>query len=317
MLQQTQVATVIPYYHRFLDRFPDVYALADAPEERVLAAWSGLGYYRRARALHSAARTVVERHAGRVPDDPDELQALPGVGRYTAGAIASVAYGRPEAVVDGNVRRVLSRVLASTGEDEPALWAAAQRLVPGSSPGDLNQALMELGALVCTPRAPRCAECPVRSECGALASGDPEAFPRPRPTRPTESVRVAVALIRRNGRVLLERPGNRSPLRGTWDLPATEVPEGVAAPSRLEREMQRRHGLILRAGPATVTARHGILHRRLTLEMFTCRAIRGRTSNREDLRWIHGDDLAEAAVSGATHKLLPALSERQRIEGKG
>ncbi len=118
MLQQTQVATVIPFYERFLERFPDVYVLADTPEERVLAAWSGLGYYRRARALRAAARVVVEHHGGRVPDDPDELRALPGVGRYTAGAIASVAYGRHEPVVDGNVRRVLSRLLASPGDDE-------------------------------------------------------------------------------------------------------------------------------------------------------------------------------------------------------
>ena len=166
MLQQTRVETVLPYYARFLERFPDASRLADATEDDVLASWSGLGYYRRARALHQGARVVMERHDGKLPRDPADLRRLPGVGRYTAGAIASVAFGLPEPILDGNVRRVLARIFAVDGvrlgpaAEERELWGLAASLVQGSAPGDLNQALMELGALICTPRAPACPACP-------------------------------------------------------------------------------------------------------------------------------------------------------------
>jgi len=312
MLQQTQVATVVPYYLRFVERFPDVRALADCGTERVLAAWSGLGYYRRARALHAAARVVVERHGGRVPDDPVALRALPGIGRYTAGAIASVAYGREEPVLDGNVRRLLSRFSATTGEHERELWDVSRELVRGASPGDLNQALMELGALVCTPRRPHCPACPLRSGCAALASGEPETFPRPRPARSPVKVRVAVAVVRRADRVLLERPLDRSPLRGEWDLPAVEIADAADPRVELPAAMRRRHGLTLEVGRASRTARHAILHRRLTLQAYECSVARGGAARRDDLRWIRAESLDEAAVSGATRKLLDPRSGRGR-----
>jgi len=304
MLQQTQVATVLPYYRRFLERFPSVQDLAAASEEAVLSIWSGLGYYRRARALHAAAREILDRYDGRVPEDASELRSLPGVGRYTAGAIASMAFGREEPVLDGNVRRVLCRVRGLSGRNEAELWEIALALVRGDGPGDLNQALMELGARVCTPRSPGCAHCPVRTWCMAAASGNPEAHPAPRPSRRAEKVRVAVALTRRGGRILLERPRRDSPLRGTWDLPAVEVPSTADPRAHIETELGRRHGLTIAAGPRTATASHGILHRRLTLELFECRLVRGRPSEREDLRWIRPTDLMETAVSGATRKLL-------------
>ena len=304
MLQQTQVNAVLPYYRRFLQRFPNVRALAKAPEETVLSVWSGLGYYRRARALHRAAREVVDRYGGRVPADPETLRSLPGIGRYTAGAIASIAHGREEPVVDGNVRRVLSRLVGSAGNDEAELWGVATDLVRGSAPGDLNQALMELGALVCTPRSPECEGCPLRSGCAAYAAGSPEAFPERVKARPTERVRVAVAVVRRNGRVLLERPSRPSPLRGEWDLPALEIAVQADPRAAVAEAMSERHGIEVAVGDRLREASHGILHRRLRLEAYACRLLRGSTGNRRDLRWTRPADLSEVPVSGATTKLL-------------
>jgi A/G-specific adenine glycosylase len=185
MLQQTRVDTVVPYHQRFLARFPTVEALAGAPEAEVLAAWSGLGYYRRARLLHQGARAVVERHGARVPDTFERLRALPGVGDYTAGAIGSIAYGLPVPVVDGNVERVLTRVHALRGDPRASplkgvLRALAARYAEHPEPGEVNQALMELGALVCAPSAPRCLLCPVKALCGALSEGEPERYPEKR-----------------------------------------------------------------------------------------------------------------------------------------
>lgn len=189
MLQQTRVETVIPYYTRFLERFPTPRALADAPLESVLAAWAGLGYYRRARLLHAGARAVVAQHGGVLPGDVKALRALPGVGDYTAGAIASIAFGLPEPVVDGNVERVIARLFALRGDPRRAptrarLWALARRFADCDRPGDVNQALMDLGATVCLPVHPRCLLCPVRRFCAAHAQGDPERYPERRPRIP-------------------------------------------------------------------------------------------------------------------------------------
>jgi A/G-specific adenine glycosylase len=307
MLQQTQVATVLPYYRRFMTRFPDPARLAAASEEEVLALWSGLGYYRRARSLQAAARQVVECHAGRLPADPCELRRLPGIGRYTAGAIASIAFDLCEPVLDGNVRRVLTRIIADDPE-ERRLWEIAAQLADGPDPGDLNQALMELGALICTPRDPSCDACPLSRHCRAGASGRPEAYPARRNAgRATEQVRVAVAVVRRADQVLLERPPSGSPLRGAWDLPALATPPGATAASTLCRALRRRYGLEISAGEPAGRVSHGIMHRRLRLEVVPCRLRRGRVAGRRELRWVELSALDQAAVSGATHKALSLL----------
>ena len=310
MLQQTQVATVVPYYERFTERFPDVEALARASEDEVLSLWSGLGYYRRARALHAAAKQVVTRHAGRVPDDASVLRQLPGIGRYTAGAIASIAFDQPEPVLDGNVRRVLARILAIDGEKtglgamDRELWEVATVLVRGPRPGDLNQALMELGALVCTPRKPACEACPVAARCRARATGDPEAYPTARTRKPTVQVRVAVALVSRGRRVLLERPEASGPFRGRWDLPAVEVAASEGGSEALRRAVGVRHGLEICPGERTAVASHGIMHRRLRLEIHPCSLRKGRVAANTLLRWVDPRRLSEVPVSGATRKVI-------------
>ncbi len=310
MLQQTQVATVLPYYETFLRRFPNVETLAAAAEDEVLAQWTGLGYYRRARALHRAARELARTHGGKLPADAAMLRALPGVGRYTAGAIASIAFDRPEPVLDGNVRRVLARWFGVDGAElgkaaeERRLWDLADELVRGPSPGDLNQALMELGATICHPREPRCTACPVRKACQARAHDRIESLPASTPRRKSISVRVGVAVIRRGDRVLLERPDKTNPLRGRWDLPAVELERGGFAGEALTRHLGERHRVHVALGACLGRATHGILHRRLKLEVHAGTLRRGRTTGSELLSWVALDRLDEHPVSGATRKVL-------------
>ncbi len=318
MLQQTQVATVLPYYRRFLRRLPDLQSLARASEEEVLALWSGLGYYRRARLLRQAAQALVEAHGGRLPRDPELLAALPGVGRYTAGAIASMAFGVPVPAVDGNVRRVLARLCGQRRPREASLWALAARLVAGPRPGELNQALMELGATVCTPRSPSCNACPVRGACRARARGAPERYPRklrrPRP----QSLRVAVAWIERDGRVLLERTGTGSPLRGMWDLPAVALTDTDPAQQTLAAVLARRCGLRVRPLALLTHVAHTVTARRMRLEVYLCALEAPRPSSAGSLRWVRAEALDDHAVSGATRKILrraPAPARYARSQG--
>jgi A/G-specific adenine glycosylase len=277
MLQQTRVDTVVGYFERFMARFPNVNVLAEAPLGEVLSLWSGLGYYRRARELHVAAREVTERYGGHLPATAKELRALRGIGRYTAGAIASIAYGKREPLVDGNVARVLARLFAveedvkSTG-GQRALWALATRLVPSEHPGRFNQALMELGAIVCTPRAPRCEVCPVAAHCGARALGRQGELPKV--ARKKRPVRVAMlaAVVSTTGaktrRVLLARRARDGLFGGLWEPPMVETPslgDGLLGLRALGI------GLELRAA-GSVT--HVLSHRELVVSVMTGTASR-------------------------------------------
>lgn len=315
MLQQTTVAAVIPYWERFLERFPDTASLAAGREEDVLALWSGLGYYQRARALRRGAIAVMEHHGGRVPEDADALLGLPGVGRYTAGAIASLAFGRETPVVDGNVKRVFSRLFALRGGDNAASerthWAIAETLVRGATPGDLNQALMELGATVCTPRAPRCDNCPVKTWCGALALGRPTAFPSRKKGGPVRVLPVAIAWIENRGRVLLERRHPDGPLRGAWDLPAAVVSPGETSGRVIASASSKRHGLRLCSGQVLLRARHSILSNRLVIDVIEATAATA-CPRRAALRWVSLDRLDEVAISGATKKIARAIAAQKR-----
>jgi len=271
MLQQTQVATALPYYRAFLARFPTLASLAAAREPHVLAAWSGLGYYRRARHLHAAARQVVSDHDGRIPDNPQAFARLPGVGRYTTGAVLSIGFDRPLPALDGNVARVLSRVYAlrATVRDPRGarrLWSLAGTLVPMRRPGDWNQSLMELGATVCLPRTPTCAKCPIAKWCAARIKGKVEAFPPVPIRKPTERVRRAVVLIDRERRTLMAR--RRGPLlEGLWEPPGVELPGTATARARLGRAL-RELGVQVRLEPTRRSLRHVITHRRIEVEVW-------------------------------------------------
>ncbi len=303
MLQQTRVATARPYYDAFLRRFPTLAALARARPADVLAAWAGLGYYRRARHLHEAARAVVREHGGRVPGDATAFGALPGVGRYTTAAVLSICFDRPLAVLDGNVARVLSRLDAAPAAiRDPRgarwLWARAQSLVPMRRPGDWNQAMMELGATVCTPRSPRCAVCPLRRHCRARALGRVAEFPPPVRRRATETVRRAVALIERRGRVLMERREGAL-LAGLWEPPGVELANGAPAAPALRAALARR-GLRARLAATGDLLRHTITHRAISVEVWRGAPL-GATPRSARLRWV---DPARPAVP------LTALARR-------
>lgn len=250
MLQQTQVDTVRPYFERWLERFPTLQALAEAPTDDLLAAWSGLGYYRRAHNMQKCAQAVVQQHGGQLPADHAALLALPGIGRYTAGAIASIAFGLPHPVVDGNVARVFARLFALEGEPStPAmqrtLWAIAERLLDRDAPGDFNQALMELGSQVCRPRNPACADCPLQLHCAAFASGRQSELPTPK-RRAARHREIAAALLVRLEPAAASAPprylvARRSAdlLEGLWSLPTVTLAraEGRERTPELDREL--------------------------------------------------------------------------------
>lgn len=315
MLQQTRIEVVRGYYARFLARFPTVRALAAAPEAEVLRLWAGLGYYSRARNLHRTARLVVDRHGGVFPATLEELRRLPGIGRYTAGAIVSICFGVPAPVVDGNVARVLSRLTCLEGDPrEPAvaarLWSLAESLLPRRRPGDFNQALMELGETVCTPRAPECPACPLRTRCGAHVAGRVDELPTPRrpPVRP--EVAAVCGAIRRGGRVLLARRVPSGLLGGLWELPGAEVAAAAVAPAALEGALARRVGLEVRVGERLGSVRHVFTHRVLTLTVFACAAPRGRLRAQDGYdaaAWVEPADDSRALSSLARKALGLAL----------
>ena len=312
MLQQTTVKTVLPYYEAFLRRFPDVAALAAASEEEVVAAWSGLGYYHRARNLRRGARHVVEHHAGRFPKTLEAALAVPGVGLYTASAILSIASGVPLPVVDGNVRRVLARLRALRGprwrRDGP-YYNLAEEILDPDSPGEWNQALMEIGAVLCTPRRPACPACPVRSACRSHALGLQDRIPEPRQRRAPVDVTVAAALLERDGRVLLVRRAEGRLLGRMWEVPQTSLE--ARGLSDLARELSVRHDLAVVPGALVARARHTITFRRIRVEAYRARLRRQPPADPERYRWVTLAELASMPVSSMTRKILRGFSSPQ------
>ncbi len=294
MLQQTRVETVIPYYRRWLRRFPSVRALAAATERQVLQLWEGLGYYSRARNLHRAARVVAAEHRGRLPRTLEGLRALPGIGRYTAAAIASICFDADTAVLDGNVKRVLARVFdfreeVQSPRGEKKLWELAQNLAPAGRAGDYNQAIMDLGALVCTPRAPACGECPLRSACRARALGLELERPVRRPARAVPHEVLAVGVVKRDDCVLLTQRPAVGLLGGLWAFPAT----GGQA---LARTLREDYGISVRVGAQVQTVKHAFTHRRWTLNVFACHWVRGALAGGQ-ARWVRLSQLGRYPMS--------------------
>ena len=300
MLQQTRVETVVPYYERFLARFPDAATLACADEDEVLSMWSGLGYYRRARLLHRGAKTVVAEHGGRMPEDAAARAALPGIGRYTAGAIGSIAFDLPEPIVDGNVARVLTRLHAietPLGErrTEARLWDEATHLARGPRPGALNQALMELGATVCTPVSPRCEACPVRLACRARDTNRTSALPFPRVKRAPRPVTMTAVIAGPAGdaRVWLVRSAGGL-FGGLFGLPTAEGDDARGALAA--------HGLSGRVGRPLGVVEHVLTHRRLTVHVVAATTRTARATKARRLAAL--DALPDVGIATLTRKIL-------------
>jgi A/G-specific adenine glycosylase len=314
MLQQTRVETVKAYYERFLERFPDLPSLAEASEEEVLEVWSGLGYYRRARMLHAGARHVLERHGGEFPAEEREALAIPGVGRYTAGAVRSIALGVRAPVLDGNVTRVLARVFGIRGEVSRAavakrLWELAEAVVAEGAPAVVNQAQMELGALVCTPARPRCGACPLAASCIAHREGLVEVLPELPEKRATVDVTRTVLLVRRGGSVLLRRRREEELLPGLWDLPGAFT--GIGG-DRSAGTAEAEASLPIPVEPGAVLGkiRHAITYRRIVLEVREARPVERRRRrppagpDGAEFLWCPAPQALERALSSPARRIL-------------
>jgi A/G-specific adenine glycosylase len=328
MLQQTQVATVIAYYERFVRRFPSLRALAAAREEEVLAAWSGLGYYRRARNLHAAAREIVARHSGILPADPQALRALPGIGSYTAGAVASIGFDRPEPALDGNAERVLTRLLALRGDVASArvrrrLEEVARALLSCGKPSEITQALMELGALLCSPASPRCARCPLRGACRARAAGIQEQLPQSKPSRPAVRRQSAVAIVRSGGAYLMVRRSEPGLMQGLWEFPGDFLGSKESATAGLRRVGRERLGRALEAEREIARLTQTITYRRIRVSARAAQLSEpapGGWQLPRNARWLTPARAQRLPHGSLTARLLallePAPSRRRGLPGR-
>ncbi len=321
ILQQTRVDQGTPYYLRLLNAFPTVYALAQASEDSVLKQWEGLGYYTRARNLHKSARLIVEEYNGHLPEKAELLQLLPGIGKYTAGAIASIAFSEPVPVVDGNVKRVLARLFdidkcIDEGEGEQEVWTQAALLVPAHAPGDFNQSMMELGARLCVPKQPRCPECPVAAHCVALKRGVVDKRPVKRPRKKPAQAEIVVAAIERNGAYLLGKRPNEGMLAGLWEFPGGPVQPGESHQEALVRECRAETGLTLKVGGLMGSVNHAYTHLKVTITAYRCVVEKGRARAHKhvELAWVPPDAFCHYAFPKAYHVLLSLCGDPQGLQ---
>ena len=324
MLQQTQVDTVIPYFERFVRAFPDISSLAAADQQAVLKLWEGLGYYSRARHLHKAARLLVARHGGELPEDVEALSRLPGFGPYTTAAVGSIAFGHPLPVVDGNVLRVFCRFWGiETDVRQPRLRKELQaRLAPfiaAAPPSAFNQAIMEVGALVCRPRAPRCDACPLRGDCVASHTGRTAELPVRSPRGPLPHHHIAVGVVWKHGTFLLARRRQNQMLGGLWVFPGGRQKPDETPPQTLRRQIPAETGLCVRVGHPYCRVEHGYTHFRITLTAYRCEWRSGEPEARasDEVRWVRLPDIGAYPLPRASHKVLGAVRDYERMQGNG
>jgi A/G-specific adenine glycosylase len=309
MLQQTQVATVIPYYQRFLKSFPTIRHLAKANLSKVLKVWEGLGYYSRARNLHRASQIVLNHFHGLIPDTLKDLLSLPGIGRSTAGAILSFAYNREEPILDGNVKRVLSRLFADSGHPvrekaEGLLWKISESLIPKGRSNPFNQALMDLGSMLCTPKDPQCSFCPLQKLCRGFLSGKPERYPL-RTIKKIIPHRVAVsAVIQKDGKVLLHQRPLKGLLGGLWEFPNWKIEEKRRLRLRLRNCIEKEMGMNVKVKESIGVFQQAYSHFKLTLHVYHCQAIGGNGNG----RWIPLKNLASLPMSRIHRRIANVLS---------
>ena len=318
MLQQTQVDTVIPYFYRWMDRFPDVQSLAAADEQEVLSCWEGLGYYSRARNLHRSAKLLVEEYQGELPQAVQELEKLPGIGPYTAAAIASIAFDQDAAAVDGNIRRVLSRVFdvqvpARSPEGEKRLWSLAAEHLPSGEASAYNQALMDLGALICTSQNPACENCPIAGFCLAKALGVQEERPVKLPRKRTPHHTVTAGIISRDGRVLLAQRPKDGLLGGLWEFPGGTLEEtDEDLRDCLKREIREELGVGVRVGDPFGKYKHAYTHFKISLYAFFCELedhAQPRNLESEALAWVRVSELSDYPMGKVDRQIARKLEK--------
>ena len=319
MLQQTRVQAVVPYYERFLQRLPTVERLARAPLDTVLKLWEGLGYYSRARNLHAAAQEIVGRFGGHLPQTKEELLTLPGIGRYTAGAIASIAFGRREPLVDGNVTRVLCRIYRIRGNPkdrkvQKTIWSVAGELLPLHKVGQFNQALMELGAEICAPRHPRCNACPVNHVCEARLHNEQGRLPTRVAKKRLPSYIVAVGVIYTDGRILIDKRKPEGLLGGLWEFPGGKKRPGESLEAALRREVREELAINVRVERPLAVVDHTYSHFRVRIHAFECTYISGepRCITCADFKWVRPRDLGRYAFPAANNKIIQILRSQTK-----
>ncbi|MCX6571058.1 MAG: A/G-specific adenine glycosylase [Candidatus Aminicenantes bacterium] len=314
MLQQTTVPAVIPYYERWLKVFPDIGSLSRASLRKVLREWQGLGYYQRARNLHKAAKTIVREYGGRIPDDECTLGSLPGFGPYTTAAVLSLVYGKPQPVIDANVRRVLMRVLGLRGTAEArvdkTLRAFLETVFSKDSPGDFNQAMMELGALVCRSRNPQCLACPVREFCRAAREGTQEIIPRPR-TLGLEKIEAVVAVIEKDGRILIQKRPSRGLLADLWEFPGGKVERGESLVQALRREVREELGAEVEDVRRLTTVHHAYTRFQVTLRAYACKLRDEDFKTGPRRRWVTLNSIRRYPLPSGSVKIVDFLAARR------
>jgi A/G-specific adenine glycosylase len=316
MLQQTQVSTVLPYYHEFLKRFPNLKRLARANSQEVLKAWEGMGYYARARNLHQAAKIVISQHEGIIPQSWQNFRKLPGVGDYIAAAVLSIAFGKSYPVVDGNVKRVLSRLFVmqepvNQSPSKKIFQQAAAGLLDTQKPGTFNQAIMELGAMVCKPRNPLCRTCPAQTWCLAYQTGRISEFPRKLKKQATPQYQISVGVVFKNGRVLITRRKPEGLLGGLWEFPGGKIKKDEKAAAACIREIKEEVNLAVKIDSYLCRVRHAYTHFKIQMEVFCCAYVAGRVrlNGPVDHRCIRLDQLAKYPLPKANHKFLSQLNK--------
>lgn len=312
MAQQTRIAVVRERYNEFLARFPDVHSLARAELDTVLKAWEGMGYYARARNLHRAANEIVMQHGGRLPQEPETLRKLPGVGPYTAGAVASIAFGRPEPAVDGNVRRVMSRLLDVANPAAALLDRTVRRLLSEAEapPGEVNQALMDLGGEVCKPRIPRCKTCPIADACLARLRGTQADRPRRKPRRELPHHPIAVVVVRRRARILIGKRPAEGLLGGLWEFPGGRIEPGETPEAAAARELREEMCIEAVIGRQIAVVPHAYSHFQITLHAFEAEWTAGKPCGRavSEWKWVLPDELRDYAFPAANRPILEQVS---------
>lgn len=315
MLQQTQVAAATPYYLRFIAQFPTVNALAEAEEERVLKLWEGMGYYNRCRNLHRAAKIVVEQCGGMVPTEPTEFRKLPGAGPYITAAVMSIGAHHPLPAVDGNVMRVFARFSGleedvSKSATKAFITTQLQAVIPAERPGDFNQAMMELGALVCTPQQPRCPSCPLKKDCIALRTGDTRRLPIKAPRKKVPEFAVSVAVIKRGNKFFIQKRPAEGHLGGMWELPGGKSEADESPRMTVRRECREELGVELTVLEELARIQHGYSHFKIRMTVFVCDAGTQAVHplNGQDHRWITVEDIPRFPFPAANHKFFPELT---------
>lgn len=316
MLQQTRVDQATPYFNRFIERFPDVHALAEADQQEVLRVWEGLGYYSRARNMHHAAKTVVEKFDGKIPDTENEILKLKGVGPYTASAVLSIAYAKPHAVVDGNVLRVLTRYLGieddirSSGTKN-TVQEAADEFLDEKRPGDFNQAVMELGATICTPSNPDCGQCPVRTDCVAYSTLKTDSIPYKSPAKKRPHHQIGVGIIRNEEEVLIALRPEDAMLGGMWEFPGGKQKKDEDIQQTVIRELKEELGVDVAITKSLMKLDHAYSHFKITLHAYLCKLKNGvpRPKTSQQLKWVSISELDRYPFPKANRKLTEKLME--------